>query len=141
MSLNDAPPFRQPHPDLALAAVDLSGGSGALELQSDAGEVAAKRHYVQPGDGAGQIGRGPSLPKRFQLPGAVKILRDAKPHDFRTGPKHCDQSLHVVGHKSMFIAGIELGELGDNLRVVDCHCVGNSSLAGRICLLMAALTV
>ena len=81
MRLHDAPAFRQPDPNLALPAVNLSSSRGALEFHRNGCKIAPERRNIEPFDGAGQVGCGPRFPECLKLIGAIEILGDAKAHD------------------------------------------------------------
>ena len=117
MGLDDAPPFGEAHPDLALTTV----GRAAFELERDGGEVATEGGDVEAGDRTGEASGGARFAEGFELFGTVKIFADAEAHDLGPGPEHADEGVDIVGDEGLFVLRVEGGEFGDDGGIVDGH--------------------
>src|SRR5579859_1516812 len=143
---NDSPSIGKTHPGLALSAARYSLGGISFKFNGNAGKIASEAHDFKPCDGAHQVVRRSRFAKGFQLFVAVQIFRHTEAHDLRRGPEHGYQGVNIICDERLFVARIELAKFGDYFGKVyflrtDCHTVVKSSRWGRICLLMAALTV
>ena len=133
MGKNNAPPFRETGPRLALAASCDLAIDFPLKDHRNAGEVRAERNNIQPLDGSRQVSWGARFAKGLNLVDAIQTLSRAKAYDVGRGPEHVQQGLHIVRDQGLLVAGIELAQLGDGVGIVDRQEVKTStSWAARI---------
>jgi len=116
---DDPPALEQAHPHLALASGNGAAIDGALELQGDAAEVAAKGDDVQAPHGALEIHRRTAGTERGDFVEATQVFRRSEAHIMRRSPEQPGERADIVADESGFILGIERLQLRNCFGVID----------------------
>ena len=116
-----SPSLGESRPSLALTAAYDLAVFVALELEMDATEILAKCGDVKARDPTGEVDGRSRSAKGIDLVDAMEVFGNSEADHIGRRPEKALHGFNVIGDQSGLVVGIESGEFGDGLGIVDQH--------------------
>jgi hypothetical protein len=119
MGRDDFPSFGESIPRLALSALARDTIKGAAKFQGHGSGLAIEGHHLELGNVASEVCGGALLPKGSNGLDSIEVFGGPKADYGRIVPKKRVHGVEVIVTEGDLVLVIKLGQLGDNIRVVN----------------------